>query len=165
MKPRRRHSAPAPGRRKRRAGFSLLELMIALGVLAFGLLGVAAAQIQALQQGSRGRHTTAATTIAQNEYERILRMPYSDPQLAATSTWAAAPWITASPPLATGDVAITVLLGDDTTSTELVYNVQYRVSAAASPELRNIDLQVSWNEDIVGTKTIGFTGMIADNDR
>ena len=42
--------------------------MIALSVLAFGLLGVAFAQIQALNYGSRGRHTSTATGIAQSQY-------------------------------------------------------------------------------------------------
>ena len=152
-------------RRERRSGFSLLELMVALGVLAFGLLGVAAAQMQALNHGSRGRHMGTATTIAQNEYERILRMPYSDPQLAATGSWAPAPWIPSAPPLAAGDVPVTTLLGDDSSATELVYNVQLRVSAAGADELRNVDLRVSWNEDGEGTKTVEFAGMIADNDR
>jgi len=151
--------------RERRSGFSLLELMIALGVLAFGLLGVAAAQLQALNHGSRGRHTNAATTIAQNEYERILRMPYSDPQLAADDTWAPAPWITPAEPLSPGDVATTVLQGDDSVSNELIYNVEVRFSDAGSPELRHVDLRVRWSERGQGMKLIEFAGMIADNDR
>ena len=160
-----RQDTAATPRRERRSGFSLLELMVALGVLAFGLLGVAAAQMQALNHGPRGRHTSTATTIAQNEYERILRMPYSDPQLTPTGAWAAAPWIAPAAPLAAGDVPVTVRRGDDSTATELVYNVQLRVSAAGSDELRNVDLRVRWNEEGEGTKTVAFAGMIADNDR
>ena len=150
---------------ERRGGFSLLELMIALGVLAFGLLGVAAAQLQALNHGSRGRHTNAATTIAQNEYERVLRMPYSDPQLAADDIWVPAPWITPAAPLGTGDIATTVLQGDDSVSNELIYNVEVRFSESGSPELRNVDLRVRWAERGQGIKLIEFAGMIADNDR
>ena len=152
-------------RRRSRSGFSLLELMIAMSVHGLGLLSVTFAQIQALNHGSRGRHTSAATAIAQNQYELLLRMPFSDPQLTATGVWAAAPWITPQAPLVTGDVPVTVLQGDNSRSTELVYNVQYRVSAAATPELRNVDLRVNWNEEGEGSKAVDLTGIIVDNDR
>lgn len=152
-------------RRRSGSGFSLLELMIALSVLALGLVGVAFAQIQALNYGSRGRHTSSATAIAQNQYELLLRMPFSDPQLTATGLWAAAPWIVPPAPLVTGDVPVTVVQGDDSRSTELVYNVQYRVNAAVSPDLRDVDLRVSWNEEGEGSKAVDFTGIIVDNDR
>jgi Tfp pilus assembly protein PilV len=139
--------------------------MIALSVLAFGLLGVAFAQIQALNYGSRGRHTSTATGIAQSQYELLLRMPFSDPQLTATGLWAAVPWIVPAAPLVVGDVPVIVVQGDDSVTTELIYNVQYRVNAAATPELRNIDLRVDWTEDGQGAKSVNFSGIIVDNDR
>ncbi len=44
-------------------GFTLLEAMIALAVLATGLMTLAVMQLQALSQGSAGRHTTDAAAV------------------------------------------------------------------------------------------------------
>ena len=40
------------------AGFSLLEVIVAIAILAFGLLSLAVMQLEALTQGAAGKHTT-----------------------------------------------------------------------------------------------------------
>ena len=59
---------------RRSEGFSMLELTIAMAILAFGMLGIAAAQMQAINQGSRGRHTSTAAAVAQQQYEHAFKL-------------------------------------------------------------------------------------------
>lgn len=51
------------------SGFTLLEVMVALGLLAFGLLAVAAAQLGALRLSSRSKNLTHAMHLAQQQVE------------------------------------------------------------------------------------------------
>ena len=57
------------GRRVRRIrcgneGFTLIEAMIAMSILAFGLLALAAMQLHAMKGGASGRNTSEAADIA-----------------------------------------------------------------------------------------------------
>jgi type IV pilus assembly protein PilV len=54
-------------------GFTLLEIMIALVILAIGLLGLATMQIMAIKGNSFGQQMTVASTMAQNELEQLRR--------------------------------------------------------------------------------------------
>jgi type IV pilus assembly protein PilV len=153
--------------KSRRQGFSLIEVMIALGVLAFGLLGLMLIMGEAVQQGSKGRHTSAAASIARDQYEQMLRMAFSDPNLAVTAGWIAPPWI-ANAGFAAGEVPAQTTTPDGTVNTEHVYLVEYQVAADAggNPDLRNIELRVTWNEDgEQNAKTVSLAGMLVDNDR
>ena len=52
-------------------GFSLIEVMVALAILSFGLLGVAAMQGVAIQGNAFAKDITVATSAAQEILERI----------------------------------------------------------------------------------------------
>ena len=52
-------------------GFTLLELMIALVILAVGLLGLASLQVMAIKGNSYGQQMTVASTLAQNQLEQL----------------------------------------------------------------------------------------------
>ena len=56
-------------------GFTLLEVMIALVVLAIGLLGLASLQIMAIKGNSYGQQMTVASTLAQSQLEQLRRTP------------------------------------------------------------------------------------------
>ena len=56
---------------KHQQGFSLIEVLIALVVLAFGLMGVAAMQIKALQSATEGYQRSIAVVAAVDAQERI----------------------------------------------------------------------------------------------
>lgn len=61
------------GRTRRRAGMTLVEIMVSLVVLAFGLLGVAALQVRAITESSGGQHLSTASAIARNRVEELMR--------------------------------------------------------------------------------------------
>jgi type IV pilus assembly protein PilV len=52
-------------------GFTLLEVMITVVILAIGLLGLAGLQIVAIKGNSFGQQMTAASTFAQNQLETL----------------------------------------------------------------------------------------------
>lgn len=65
------------------AGFSLLEVLIALAILGFGLLSLAAMQIHAMREGSTSRYSSDAARIARDQMEQIQRMPFATVGAAA----------------------------------------------------------------------------------
>ena len=52
-------------------GFTLIEVMITIGILTFGLLSLAAMQIHAMHGSDRGRHATHAAAIAESKMEQL----------------------------------------------------------------------------------------------
>ena len=71
---------------KQENGFSLLEVLIALVILAIGLLAVAQMQITAIKGNAFGSGMTSASSLAANTLERLMALPYNDAQLTA-SPW------------------------------------------------------------------------------
>lgn len=63
--------------KKRGQGFTLIEVMVAIGVLAFGILAIASMQTSSLGGTSRANSLTEATTFAMDRMERIMILPYS----------------------------------------------------------------------------------------
>ncbi len=63
------------GRTRGTEGFTLLELMIAMGILAVGLLGVATAQLWAISRTSQSRHLSQALHLAQQQMELFHATP------------------------------------------------------------------------------------------
>ncbi len=61
--------------RRSRDGFTLLELVIAMGILAMGLLAVAAAQLSALHMSARSRSLIDAMHLAEAQIETFQAMP------------------------------------------------------------------------------------------
>ena len=74
-------------------GFSLIELMIALAVLAFGMLAAASMQYSAIRNNTKGNIYTQANMLAKTKLEYLKNLdidsaelvaspdPYSDPTL------------------------------------------------------------------------------------
>jgi type IV pilus modification protein PilV len=59
-------------------GFSLLEVLIALTVLAIGLLGLALFQVTAIQGNASANDTVAATYYGQDQMERLQLVPFDN---------------------------------------------------------------------------------------
>jgi len=156
---------------RRRAGFSLLEVMIALVILAFGLLALAMMQAQALKEGSKSRHHTRAAMIARDQIEQIQRAPFSQVNNVA---WGAAPAWMAAAGLTVGPVNMQVT-SPDGVFTEQTYTVAWQVTpVAGQPQLRNVDVEVTWTENDgfdgtrptrTGLPTVAVSSIIVDNDR
>lgn len=117
---------------------------MALGILAFGLLTVAVMQIQAFRDGSKGRHVYTAAMVGRDQIEQMQRVPFSRIQ---TKNWNdAAAWM-AGVGLANGPVTVNVEDGNANTFVEQTYNIAWRISTLpGNPDLRNVELDVSWTE-------------------
>ena len=63
-------------------GFTLVELMIAMAVLAFGILGYTFLNSRALQNRTFSRDLNRATVTAERVAENLMYLPYDDPLLA-----------------------------------------------------------------------------------
>lgn len=68
------HSVSLRGER----GFTLIEVMIAILVLAIGILGIAKMQISAIKGNSFGSGLTEATSFSQNKMEELASLAYTD---------------------------------------------------------------------------------------
>ena len=62
----------------RQNGFTILEVMIAISILAIGLLAVFSSQNMAIQGNNRANRLTEAMTLAQDKVEELLALPYDD---------------------------------------------------------------------------------------
>ena len=66
-------------------GFTMLEVVVALGLLAIGLLGIAVTQLTALHVSGRSRHLTDAMYLAHEKMEEFHSIPLTG--LPAAGTW------------------------------------------------------------------------------
>lgn len=125
------HTRQKSSRARRRSGFSLVEVMIAVTILGVGLLAVTGAQIHALRGGKYGKHSAQAGVIANSQME-ILKRTHWDNLVPVAWT-----------PLQ--DVNIQV---DSPTGlrTEQVYQVQWRITNVVPGQTRSIDVRVLWDE-------------------
>ncbi len=157
--------------RRRTGGFSLIEVSISLGILAFGLLTIAVMQIQALRDGSKGRHVYTAAMIAREQVEQIQRVPFSQ---ITTKNWGdAAPWM-GNVGLTQGPVTVDVQEADGNVSAEQLYNIAWQISTIpGSPDLRNVELEVTWVErnqpnakpTRTGNPTVGMSTIVVNNSK
>jgi len=109
---------------KRSKGFSLIEVMIALVILAVALLALAGLMITTTKNTSFGGHMTEAATFAQDKLEQLRASPWAgiiagaDTQVGATGISYARSWTVADNP--NGDqrwVTITMNWTDPTKKT------------------------------------------------
>ncbi|MBW1901310.1 MAG: prepilin-type N-terminal cleavage/methylation domain-containing protein [Deltaproteobacteria bacterium] len=72
------------GNAKKEAGFTLVELIVAVFVLSVGLLAVGSMQIGSVKGNSTANGITQGITWAENQVERLIERAYDDPLLADT---------------------------------------------------------------------------------
>jgi Tfp pilus assembly protein PilV len=118
---------------------TLLEVMIALAVLAVGLLAMLAMQISAMRSGKYGRHTTDAAQMARDQMEFLHRLDWADAAIQPTN-WTVDFMGNPAPQTVTVQSA-------GGPQQEMTYTVSYRVrSDATDTNLRLVDVRVTWTE-------------------
>lgn len=119
---------------------TLIEVMIALAVLAVGLLAMLAMQVSAMRSGKYGRHTTQAAQLARDQMEFLHRLDWDDPLMGPTA-WTAPTFMGTA-----GAVTITVQSANGPQQ-EMAYTVSHRISNdAVDSNLRLLDVRVNWTE-------------------
>jgi prepilin-type N-terminal cleavage/methylation domain-containing protein len=141
-------SAPRPARLRSAGGFTLLEVMLTLVILSFGLLTLGLMQLYAMREGAQGRHTGDGTAIARSYLEQATRLPWS----VLTTAEAAGDWVAPDPEDWTGQPLAQTLVDAPTGApmAEHTYTIQWRVTdIGAGPDvcLRDVEVSVSWNEE------------------
>jgi prepilin-type N-terminal cleavage/methylation domain-containing protein len=68
------YSGPAA----REGGFTLLEIIVAISILTFGLLAVASMQSAAIRGNQLGYRVTEGSTLAQDRAEWLFAQPYNN---------------------------------------------------------------------------------------
>ncbi len=67
---------------RKEKGFSLLEVMVAITVLSFGILAVASMQVSAIRGNALSRDLTKASSLARGKVEDLMLADYNDPAVA-----------------------------------------------------------------------------------
>lgn len=60
-------------------GLTLLEVLAAIAILAFGLLAIATMQATSVKGNAQAIGITEAISLAQDKVEELMRLPYDDP--------------------------------------------------------------------------------------
>jgi Tfp pilus assembly protein PilV len=128
------------------AGFTILEVMIVIGILSFGLLSLAAMQIQAMKGSDRGRHATNAAAIAENKMEQLQQDDWTS--IAVTGGF-----------VTDGVEQNAIKLDGGTNINERVYNVFYQITDVQATFTRAIDVQVSWTENSGEARSITLSSV------
>ena len=83
--------------REQEGGFTLIEVMVAVLLLALGLAALAAVQMTAVTINARANGMTRLATMAQERLEALLALPYNHPHLLDTAAGAAKTTYDAAP--------------------------------------------------------------------
>jgi prepilin-type N-terminal cleavage/methylation domain-containing protein len=62
-------------------GYTLIEVLIAMGIFAVGFLAVASMEIMSISQNAKARMLTEATSKAVDRLERLMALPYDHKDL------------------------------------------------------------------------------------
>lgn len=116
----------------RAQGFTLIEVMAALSILAIGLLSLAVMQLQAIRSETLGRNTSAAALVARDQMERFQRMRWAD--LPAVGGWQAQAPVN------------TTVQSNPANVVQQTYRVDARVRNLVFGWTREVEVRVTWDE-------------------
>ena len=118
-------------------GFTLIELMVSLVVLAFGILGFLSLQGQAVQGRVFAREMSRATFVAQSNMEELLSMDFSHALLSAGTHPTSGEGGTDA--LGTGTLVRTKTLGN------FNYFTYWKVTSV-NADIKTIEMRVTWQD-------------------
>lgn len=165
-----RHSQRRHSQGKRRAGYTLIEVMMAMGVLTAGAVGIMA-MVQASTRGNlEAREMTTANQIAQRWVERLRRDSLSwqrstrvlDPTLLARTSYlqrvpnpgAPPAWFVPAPPVGSPDTANFDFYGRNTAlAADSYYCSQVRLEWLYVGRAIRADVRVWWLRRAGGSQT------------
>ena len=75
------HKGGLGGIRKKQDGFTLIEILIAIAILAFGLLAVATMQVRAIKTNAIASGISQGLTLGQAKVEELMNLSYSHSDL------------------------------------------------------------------------------------
>lgn len=123
-------------------GFSLLEVLIALVILAVGLLALGNMQVMGIGGNASGQKMTTATTLAQDALEGMTNVPYNTVDLRAGVDGTAGNFDTDYPEFNNGVVAASkTFMGINYVRTYMV-DRDYPVAG----ETMTIQVAVNWTD-------------------
>lgn len=128
---------------RKQAGFTLIEIFIAILLLTIGLLGTAALTTGVVRGNVQSRNLTTATAIAQTCFEENRRVGYTN--AGTVPAGGANNCTTGSSTVTSGGVSFTRALTIDTS----VSNI------------KTLTVTVSWSEGAIGTKSITMKTVMA----
>jgi prepilin-type N-terminal cleavage/methylation domain-containing protein len=130
----------------RRDGFSLLEVMIALVILAIGVLGATTGQIMAMKLSNSSRHATLAMQLAEEQLELLQSM-------SATEIKS----------LGSGNDPDNPLDPDPNDGATMAFDRRWIITAD-SPEANviSLEVEVDWIDGLGRTRTTALQSIKAD---
>ncbi len=120
-------------------GFSLLEVLVSLAILAVGLLGVALLQVTAIKGNAAASKTTVAAELAQEKLETFRHVAWAGIVSSPASGYNAG---TMTPVYAT----LPASAGDNVTIRGTVFHRVWRVNDATST-LKDITVWCCWQDE------------------
>ncbi len=115
---------------KKQSGFTLIEVMIALVILAVGILALMTLQIVSIRANAFSSEMTYASMLAQSRLEQIRNITYDS--------------------LSPGTVTDTVSASDVTKGT--AYDVEMKIEDN-TPDMKTVTLTVKWKGSPAGSAT------------
>ena len=125
----------------RKEGFSLIEVLIALVILAVGLLGLALFQTTAIKGNAIASKWTVATELAQDRIERFRHVGWDN--IVSSS----AAGFTTGPPPAPAYANLPGAAGDNTSVRGTPYYRVWYVSSNPTNTLKTIIVWCCWRDD------------------
>jgi type IV pilus modification protein PilV len=134
---------------RRQAGFTLIEALIALVVMAFGMLALAGMQLTLSRSSDVAKQRTEAVRLAQREMDRLRSYTSIANSASHPINWAS---------MAASSVSLA------TTGTNTQYTLSTTFAGAASAPMRPVNITVSWNDRTGDLQTVALSSVIAQND-
>jgi type IV pilus modification protein PilV len=146
-------SAPHVGGMRHQAGFSLIEALISLLVVAFGMLAIAAFHFTLSRSSDLAKQRSEATRIAQHELERLRSFAQRESDSAADIRYTYVDDVISS--------GSTAVIG---TSSNTTFNRQGIVSAPTGDRFRWVNVIVTWTDRSGQNQVVRLTTAISDGD-